>query len=58
MTEPRFTIRWHAMRGWSREMTGWCVCDRGRVITIGFKNFAEALRRRDRIAELYARFGW
>jgi hypothetical protein len=39
-------------------ITGWCVFDRGRRITIAFSSYREALERRDNIHKLYLRFGW
>lgn len=65
--EGRFIVRQGAIYGdpdrRSIRRTGWYVYRTDSTtgdlpITIGFRSEEEAIHRRDRIAELYARFGW
>lgn len=58
MTAPRFTVeKARAFLGRSL-VAGWIVFDRECPITIPFANYTDALRHRDNIAAIYARYGW
>lgn len=57
MSEARWTVRRHRGSG-GIDPAGWVVCDRGRRISRSWANYWEAERHRDRIAELYAKYGW
>ena len=59
MCKRRFTIEFQRLGGLDLAITeGWCVCDRGRRITILFANYFEAEEHRDNIHKIYLRFGW
>lgn len=58
-TEGRFRVGYLAnvpLVNFGQHKAGWVVCDRDRPITIAFDTKDEAVRHRDKIAEIYERY--
>ena len=63
-TEGRFRVAYRSFAwqfNFGQHKVGWVIVDSSegdRVITVAFNTFAEAAQHKQRIAEIYDRYGW